>query len=197
MLVLNTTVGENITRVADRLVIAVKASPDQKARVNFNGITVVARRASTPSTLVSQFHKKLTAKARRASRTDRAKAQASKWAVYETSVQQKHDQLMLQLPGLDFTDISVVLDWIYEFQNSSDFIPVTNKDPLAVLDIFAQHGFYPLGKAEQSFDKKDKISLGQQIIRQALAGLACEVGAIHQVICYWIEDWRKQFITVH
>lgn len=195
MQVIQFSAGCQIKRAAEELVIAAAYSPDGRARGNFNGVMVVARSVSTPEALVSQWERKFEAKSKKYSRTAKAKAEASRWAQYETSVKEKHDKLMQQLPTLNFTSDVIVLDWLCEYQNPSDFRPVTNREPNKVVEIFAQHGYHPLAGAED-FDHNDRNVMANIIIGQALHCLI-SFGSIHQIIHTWVEDWKKQFISVH
>lgn len=187
--------GCHIISAAEQLVVAAAYSPDGKARGNFNGVMVVARQVSTPEALVSQWEKKMDAKSKKYSRTAKAKATASQWAQYEASMQERYDELMQQLPTLDFKTDTTVLDWLSEYQNPSDFIPVINRDPQAVVDLFAQNGYHPLAGVED-FDRNNRNEAANIIIGQALYSLVT-FGSIHQVIPTWVEDWKKKFVTVH
>lgn len=187
--------GCHVKRAAEQLVVAAAYSLDGKARGNFNGVMVVARQVSTPEALVSQWQKKMDAKSKKYSRTAKAKAEASRWAQYEASVQEKHDELMSQLPDIDFKTDITVLDWLCEYHNPSDFSPVTNRDPKKVVAIFAQHGYHPLAGADD-FDRNDRNVVANMIISQALHCLA-GFGSVHQIIHTWVEQWKKQFISVH
>lgn len=187
--------GCHILQAAEELVVAAASSPEGKARGNFNTVMIVARRVSTPKALVSQWEKKMEAKSKKYSRTAKAKAAASQWAQYEASMQEKYDELMRKLPTLDFKTDTAVLDWLSEYQDPSDFIPVANRDPKAVIDLFAKNGYDPTAGAED-FDRNNRDEVANNIIVQALYSLAT-FGSIHQVIPTWIEDWKNKFITVH
>ena len=196
MQVVHFSAGCHILRAAEELVVAAAYSPDGKARGSFNGVMVVCRPTTkSPEALVSQWERKFEAKSKKYSRTAKAKAEASQWAQYEASVQEKHDDLMRQLPTLDFTTDVTVLDWLCEYQNPSDFRPVTNREPQKVVEIFAQHGYHPLAEAKD-FDRNDRNVVANIIIGQALHCLV-DFGSVHQIIHTWVEDWKKQFISIH
>ncbi|HYF10175.1 MAG TPA: hypothetical protein VD967_01040 [Candidatus Paceibacterota bacterium] len=189
--------GCDITRAAEELVVAAAYSLDGKARGNFNGVTIVARpTTASPEALVSQWRRKMDAKDKRYQRSAKAKAAKRKWAAHEAEVQARHDELMRILPHLDFSNDVGVLAWLCEFQNPSDSMFVKGRDPLAVLAAFARHGYFPVEKVVV-FDRNDRASVANVIIVQALSGLASSIGAIHQVIHYHVEDWKKRFISVH
>ena len=110
----------------------------------------------------------------------------------KATAQQKHDALMRRLPNLDFSNDVAVLDWLCEFQDPSDYIGVVKQQDV-VLTTFAAHGYYPSVNCGKDFNENDRDNFARWLIGQALDGLRSEVGAIHQVIHKFADDWKKKF----
>lgn len=193
--ILDFPAGCGISLAAEGLVLAAHLSPTYKARGSFNGVMLVARRVSTPDAIVSQYHKKFDARSKKKRRSAKSKAEERNWVAKIREVREKHDELMQQLPSLDFADHLILLNWLCEYQNPSDFTFVTNREPHVVVETFAQHGYHPIEKADV-IDTEDKVAMAKVLIGQALDMLVT-YGLVHQVIHYHVEAWKEKFITVH
>ncbi|OGZ11660.1 MAG: hypothetical protein A3D67_00515 [Candidatus Lloydbacteria bacterium RIFCSPHIGHO2_02_FULL_51_22] len=68
---------------------------------------------------------------------------------------------------------------------------VKQKD--VVIATFAAKGYHPNVNCGQDFHGDDRDNFARYIIGQALGNLAC-VGAIHQVVQRFTNDWKKKFI---
>ena len=101
---------------------------------------------------------------------------------------------MEQLPNLDFANQEAVLDWICEFQDPSDHIGVA-KNQGEVLKIFAEHGYQTSVNTGEAFNGEDRDNFARYIVGQALDGLKGDVGAIHQVVHKFTDDWKKKFAS--
>ena len=196
MRVVDFHIGCNIHRAAEQLAVEAAVSSDGKARGEFNGVMIIARRVSTPRALVSQWKSKSDARSKKYSRSSKAKARVIERVAHAVSMQQKHDDLMEQLPLIDFADYAVVLSWLCEFQDASDFNSVVG-NPGAVLDLFAQHDYFPSEGGDVELDLENSVAVARWIIGESLSCLAGPIGAIHQVIHSFVEQWREKFITIH
>ena len=185
--------GEMVSETAKRMVALAKQTKDT-VKAKFNDIELTATSDSVPSAIVSYYNKESTRRAEAYRNSPEGKKAARESEERRRQMQQKHDALMQQLPNLNFADDVAVLDWLCEFQDHSDHIGVV-KQQNVVLATFAAHGYYPNANTGTNFNKNDRDNFARWLIGQTLDGLQGEVGAIHQVIHKFANDWKKKFLA--
>lgn len=183
--------GEDVSTTAERMIALAKETKGS-VRAKFNNIELTATEDSTTEDIVSDFQTKIAEAAKTYRKSPEGQRAARESEERKQEAQRKADALMKQLPNLDFSNQEAVLNWICEFQDPSNYIGVT-KDQGAVLKIFAEHGYQPGVNTGEAFNGEDSDNFARYIIGQALNGLRSDVGAIHQVVHKFTDDWKKKF----
>lgn len=185
--------GENVSTTAERMIALAKETKGS-VRAKFNDIELTATEDSTAEDIVSGFQTKIAEAAETYRKSPEGQRAARESEERKEEAQRKADALMEQLPNLDFSNQEAVLDWICEFQDPSDYIGVV-KDQRKVLEIFAEHGYQPGVNTGEAFNGEDGDNFARYIVGQALDGLRGDVGAIHQVVHKFTDDWKKKFAS--
>ena len=185
--------GENVSTTAERMIALAKETKGS-VRAKFNDIELTATEESTAENIVSDFQTKIAEASEKYRKSPEGQRSARESEERKEEAQRKADALMEQLPNLDFTNQEAVLDWICEFQDPSDHIGVV-KDQGAVLKIFAEHGYQPGVNTGEAFNGEDRDNFAHYVVGQALDGLRGDVGAIHQVVHKFTDDWKKKFAS--
>ena len=185
--------GENVSTTAERMIALAKETKGS-VRAKFNDIELTATEESTAENIVSDFQTKIAEASEKYRKSPEGQRSARESEERKEEAQRKADALMEQLPNLDFTNQEAVLDWICEFQDPSDHIGVVN-DQGAVLKIFAEHGYQPGVNTGEAFNGEDRDNFAHYVVGQALDGLRGDVGAIHQVVHKFTDDWKKKFAS--
>jgi len=159
----------------------------------FNGTTLVARKGSTTESILADFTAQMAANAEVYRKSPEGKAAAREQAERLVQMQLKHDVLMKKLPSLDFSSHIAVIDWLCEFQDPSDHIGVVKQQDVIVA-IFATRGYHPSVNTGDAFDGSDQDNFARYIVGQALDMLQGSVGAIHQIIHKFADDWKEKFL---
>ena len=184
--------GENVSETAERMV-ALANETNEVVTAKFNDIEITASPGGDPQAIVSYFHEEYERRVEAYHNSPEGKRAAREREERRVAAQQKHDALIQQLPNLNFADDVAVLDWLCEFQDPSDYTGVVNQQDV-VLATFAAHGYYPNVNCGKDFNENDRDNFARWLIGQALDGLRSEVGAIHQVIHKFTDDWKKKFL---
>lgn len=185
--------GENVSTTAERMIALAKETKGS-VRAKFNDIELTATEDSTTEDIVSGFQTKIAEASETYRKSPEGQRAARESEERKQEAQQKADALMEQLPNLDFSNQEAVLDWICDFQDPSDYIGVA-KDQRKVLEIFAEHGYQPGVNTGEAFNGEDGDNFARYIVGQALDGLRGDVGAIHQVVHKFTDDWKKKFAS--
>ena len=185
--------GENISETAERMIALAKETKGS-VTAKFNDIELTATEDSIAEGIVSGFQTKMAEAAATYRSSPEGKCAARESEERKEEAQRKADALMEQLPNLDFANQEAVLNWICEFQDPSDHIGVV-KNQGEVLRIFAEHGYQPSVNTGEAFNGEDRDNFARYIVGQALDGLKGDVGAIHQVVHKFTDDWKKKFAS--
>ena len=185
--------GSSISTAIGQLLVASKKEKDHKAQGVFNEVTLIADENSTAESVLSYFRKEQERKAEEYYNSAKGKKAVADSKKRAKEAQQKHDVLVKKLSALNFSDDVAVLDWLCEFQNPSDTTSVFVQHK-AVLTAFSEHGYLPNVNTGVDFNENDRDNFARYIIGQALGGLQCSVGAIHQIIHKFTDDWKKKFL---
>lgn len=184
--------SENIRDLA-RIMISEAKEADRSVRAKFNEITITADKDSTVEDIVADYHNKIAVDADRYNKSPQGQREALEEEKKKKEMQQRHDSLIEQLSNLNFDKKSVVLNWLYKFQDPSDYSNI-EKDPEKILKIFMEHGYQPYEYTDTSFNNKDRDESARHIISIALDNLR-SVGSIHPVVRKSIDEWKKNFST--
>lgn len=185
--------GENISETAKAMVALAKKTNDT-VETKFNDIVLTATSDSNADAIIADYHTKMEVASEAYHNSPEGKKAAREAEERKQRAQQKHDVLMRQLPNLNFGDDVAVLDWLCEFQDPSDYIGVVKQQDVVVAT-FATHGYQPNANCGKDFNGDNRDNFARYIIGQALGGLTCEVGAIHQIIHKFTDDWKKKFLS--
>lgn len=181
--------GEHISRAACRLVDAAKKYGE--ANGFFNEIELVATSTSLPQDITEYFT------------TEIARQSAAYWASPAGIAAKKRDQeeiataekirdrLLLELPSLDFSNETAVLDWLCALQVPSDRVGV-KIDAVPILSAFERHGLLPGMNCGDDFDGENRANFYGYIVGQGLTGLK-DGPAIHWIINKFTDQWKEKF----
>lgn len=186
--------GEDISTTAKRIVAMAKREKGV-VKAKFNDIELTANSDTTADSVVAFYGEESKRRGEAYRNSPEGKKAAREAEERRVALQQKHDALMQQLPTLNFADDVAVLDWLCEFQDPSDHTGVVKQND-AVIVAFAAHGYHPSVNTGKNFNESDRDNFARYIIGQALAGLQCEVGAVHQIVHKFVDDWKKKFLNV-
>ncbi|MEK7509683.1 MAG: hypothetical protein AAB605_03145 [Patescibacteria group bacterium] len=190
---LNFAPGSHLNEAAKELVNAAKKNG--KAQGYFNGILLAADKTSTAEGIVAYYREETERRAEAYRNSPKGKKAAREAKERLEKMQQKHDELMRQLPNLDFTNNIAVLNWLCEYQDPSDYIGVMKQQD-EVVATFVAHGYHPNVNLHENFKEDDRDNYARYIIGQALSMLQGEVGAIHHVIHHFTKKWKEKFFPV-
>lgn len=185
--------GEDITKTAEQMVKLAKRTKDT-VKAKFNDIELTVTSDSTADAIAAYYGEESDRRSEAYRNSPEGKRAERERQEHVVTMQQKHDALMQQLPSLNFADDVAVLDWLCEFQDPSDHCGVA-KQQSVVLATFAKHGYQPSVNCGKDFNKDDRNVFVHWLVGQALAGLACDVGAIHQVFHKFADDFKKKFLV--
>lgn len=183
--------GEHINETAKSIVDMAKESKETVTAV-FNDITLTANEGDTEEGIVKAFEEARKQRAEAYRNSPEGKKAAREIEERQQQMQKKHDALMQKLTNLDFNNDVEVLDWLCEFQGPSDHIGVSKQQDVVVAT-FAKHGYHPNVNLGDDYNSEDRENVKRAIVGQALGCLQGEVGAIHQVIHRFVDDWKKKW----
>jgi hypothetical protein len=103
------------------------------------------------------------------------------------------DILIEKLDSLDFDNFGAVLEWMCLFQIESDQTGVVYYEDL-VVETFIANGYEIGVNTGEQFNPKDQENVCKYIIGQALDGID-RVGAPHQIIHKFANDWKQKFLV--
>lgn len=185
--------GENVSTTAERMIALAKETKGS-VRTKFNDIELTATEKSTAEDIVSNFQTKITEASETYRKSPEGQRAARESEERKDEAQRRADALMEQLPNLDFNNQEAVLNWICDFQDPSGHIGIVNNQG-EVLKIFAEHGYQPGVNTGEAFNGEDRDKFARWVVGQALDGLRGDVGAIHQVVHKFTDDWKKKFAS--
>lgn len=184
--------GQHINSFAQQLINEAQESNTIVAGT-FNGIDLVVDPKSNLSvdeivaTFTSEMNKKAEAY-RKSPEGIRANKEAEE---KKQNMQEKANQLVEQLNTLDFSDYELVLEWICNFQEASDYIG-TSYDKNKVISTFKNNGFAIGVNTGKDFNGENAENFAKYLVGQALDGINT-VGAPHQIVHKFTNDWKQKF----
>ena len=183
-------IGEHFDDYAKRVALLARSSD---VAVKFNDIEFTIPQGEHDSTEIIKVYEKISDdKYRQYLDSPEGKAAAESDARDIEEKQKQIDELTQQLDTLDFSDVRKVLDWCVAFQEPSDRVG-TQRDKSLILEKFADHGYIPNMNTGKEYKANDKENSAKYIIGQALGGIEY-IGAIHQVIHKFADEWKAKFI---
>ncbi|MCK9197977.1 MAG: hypothetical protein M0P49_00010 [Bacilli bacterium] len=106
--------------------------------------------------------------------------------------EKKCDALIKKLPNLNFEGNVAILDWLCEFQSSSNCIGIPF-EPFFILGTFAEHGYFPnVNLEKKDFDENDRDNYARYLIGQGLDDIRL-IGAIDPDIHQFTKEWKERF----
>lgn len=180
--------GENVSMTAERMVALAKETKGS-VRALFSGvIPLIATEDSTPEGIVADLLNKF----EEADKTYLHSPEGKSEALESEKAEQEYNDLMVQLPNIDFNNQEAVLDWICNLEEASKNIDVDMRQD-DVLKIFAEHGYQPSVNSGKEFNGEDRDNYARYIVGQALAGLQDDDAAILPIVTKYTDDWKKKF----
>lgn len=178
------TLGEHISRAALRMVALAPS------RCTFNGIELVADVHTTVGDIEAEYDRQFDDRAAAwdASSEGQAAAERDRWQRVER--QALMNDLMTELRTLDMRDVAKALGWMARAQDPLDSSAVA--DRALILSTYDGAGYRANENVGPEFVDSDRENVARYIIGQAMDGIA-HVGAPHQVLPTFVEQWRERF----
>lgn len=180
--------GLHIKKAAETLLAAAKQHGASSGQ--FNDIELTANTDSTVDGILADYDVRQKASAEAYRKSPKGVAAAREADEHRARLQAKHDELMRDLPALDFTNEVAVLDWLCAMQDPSDHIRV-KKNPRAIISAFKRAGFEPGVNCGEAFRKGDRDNEFRWLVGQALSTL--KTCAIHGIIHKFAAEWKAKF----
>lgn len=184
--------GTTITTAAEQLVNRAKLNRCV-TNMTFNDVVLTAHPNTNPDDIVRIYHEESARRSKAYRESPEGKAAARKQQERMAQLQRKHDELMVQLPKLDFKNDVALLDWICAYQEPSDTIGIVQQQAV-VIKAFEDHGYRAGVNTGKDFKENDRKNFADYIIGQVLSCLKGPVGAVHQITHKFVEDWKKKFL---
>lgn len=182
--------GEHVQKASIRLSVA--AASHGAAKMEFNDVTVIAKAGDTPDQIVNRWQAQQDAAHQAYINSDAGKAAAAAREKEVQRLQNKHDDLMVDLQSLDFASDVAVLDWLCAMQEPSDHIRVATRNA-DIVRIFSDHGFEAGVNCGDNYQKDDRDNAFRYLVGQCLSGLKSV--AIHGIIHKFAADWKERFVA--
>ncbi len=189
--VLEPMAGAYINHFVNYMII-VSQLTDHKVTTTFNGIRFTVTSHSRSSLILAYIHRQFEKRAEEWRNSPEGKAFLKRKREKLNEMRYLHFDLMLELEGLNFSNLSVVINWLSRYQNPSDYIDVETAWREVAFKFF-KHGYFPNVNCEEDFKKGSKENSACWLIGQALSGLRSKVHAIHQIFPKFAEEWNNRF----
>lgn len=144
------TAGESVQTAARRMVTAVLRGADE-VTCSFNGIDLVADNSSTVPAIVEEYRHRMNEQRRAWLASPEGVRRTHAEAARRNRLQSKADELMAQLPALDFSNIEALLDWLSAMEDPRSHVGV-NVDTGQIIYVFRSHGYEPSANCDVSFN---------------------------------------------
>lgn len=174
--------GDHISKAAEQLIGLVKTDGD--SFMIFNGICLPANQFSTIASICDDYDRlsELSRKEYEASSEGIARKQESESE--RKRLQETADNLMGELPDIDFNDVAKVLDWFCAIEPSRDRIGVS-VDNATIINTLESHGYLPNMCCGDEFDENDRTTFAKWLIGQALGPVP--------MTRHFTEQWKERF----
>ncbi len=173
------------------MIEAIKKGNITEVSGKFNDIELVANFSSTADSVVKKFENECSLRSIAYRNSPEGRAAEASNIRQKNKAQETVNNLMKELPSLDFKNNVKVLDWINRLQPASDYVGVEVSSK-KIVEIFADHGFLPGVNIGANFKENDEDNFAKYIAGQALGFL--EKGwPVHHVVGRFIDDWKKKF----
>lgn len=182
--------GETIESAAKTAAtIAWHRSNGHQVFLKFNDIVIPADLCS--HRIMDAYKAECNRRAEAYRQSDEGKRAAREREERKAEAQRKVDDLMRELPHLDFRNLNEVISWVERLQPASDhagvIVPVN-----VVIGAFREHGFEANANTGDAFDGNDERNYAGCVVGQALDGLS-SMGAIHPMVVDFADRWRTLF----
>lgn len=183
---------DDIKVTADKMTLMAKAN-ECLVKTTFNEATFCVSPGDKPQEVVKRWQKETKRRSEKYQDSTAGKREAKEYRKNLVEKQKKHDNLIIELDKIDFTNDLSVLKWICNFQNTIDYRGV-KVNSLKILSIFKKHGYFPNENVEIDFQKNDRENYTRYIIGQALDGLKYD-DLIHPFVHFFVDKWKKAFLA--
>ena len=181
--------GTHISEAAKMLVSA--AAEHGEARGSFNDIELRATANDTPEELAAKWERDLETRAEAYRKSPAGIKAAQDREDRRRAAQDKHDELMSQLPSLDMMNRVAVLDWLCAFQDPSDHSGVIVKRD-TVVSHFEKAGYRAGMNCGDEYDGDNMGNSFCYLVGQAMSGLK-DGPAIHPILHKFTAEWKARF----
>ena len=172
--------------------LAILAGQITEITGEFNGIIVKVTKDSIAESIVADFHAQLNEQIRQYENSPEGKKDKEDEEKELKRMQSIADESMKELPNLNFKNNLEILNWLCKIQDATGTIAVViNKKE--IISLFNKNGFKRNANTGKKFKENDEDNFAKYIVGQALDGLQCEVGAIHNMVVKFTNDWKEKF----
>lgn len=189
------TIGTYAEKMIRRFRRLREVNPNAEFQVKgeFNGVNLFVDDNSTIDSIVNDYHVGLEKNAEEYRKTDEYKERDQQRKEETKRLQSEADVKMEEFKIMDKTNTLTLLQWLSDFQQYSDRIDI-NIDNRLILNELKSLGYTSGINCEDEFKAKNKDNVAAWIVGQCIECLE-RVGAIHQVVQKFVEDWKKEFIA--
>jgi hypothetical protein len=191
--------GEMIGKYAERMIgrfnhlKEVNQNVEFQVKGDFNGVTLYVDENATVDSIVNDYHVGLEKNAEEYRKTDEYKIREKHREDETKRLQLEADAKIEEFKTLDKTNKVELLQWLSDFQEYSDRIDVHTDNRLILSELNAL-GYTSGMNCGVEFNGKDMDNFAGYIIGQCISCLE-RVGAIHQVVIKFVDDWKKEFVA--
>lgn len=158
---------------------------------DFNGVTLRATGKETAKDL-SNYYDDASAKESAAYRkTDEYKEIQRKQKEEKSELQKQHDELMAELPKLDFKNHNKVLDFAVKYHEATDHIGV-KKDHSIIIGALEKGGYVSGANTGEDYKENDEENSARYLIGQFMSCIK-SMGACPGVLSSMYEQYKTKF----
>lgn len=194
------TAGQHVKEFAKELVERRQSvhNGGQDFEATFNGAIITIKANSTVDSIVSDFFGEMDKQAEVYRNSDAFKEQEKRTQSNAGKRVEDWNVLMAKLPKLNFKDHNEVLDWLYNYCETIDYIPALDKEPkmvesrVPVATALINGGYEVNANTGVNFKKDDEENFARYLIGQVLTYLNRN-SAVPQVFGTMYDSYQKQF----
>lgn len=189
------TISEYATKMINRFKHFREVNPELEFQVkgDFNGVILYVDENSNVESIVNDYNVGFQKNVEEYKKTNEYKERKIQREEEIKQLQLEADEKIEEFKNMDKTDELTLLQWLSDFQRYSDRIGI-HTDSQFILDELKALGYTSRMNCGNSFNGKDKDNFTGYIVGQCISCLE-RVGAIHQVVCNFVDNWKKEFIV--
>ena len=178
---------------SDKMHVEIRAGEITEVSGDFNGISITVDGNSTVTSIIKNYMTESEKRDKEYRNSPAYKASQLESKKYAKDLQTKTDEIMKELPKLNFKDNMKVLDWLCEISDSIDDMRIKTRNS-DIVKIFNDNGFFSNVNTGDDFKEDDEDNFARYIIGQALNCME-SIGPIHLVTTF-TEQWKEKFNKV-